>query len=133
MNENAIIHMMNSLDLTREEAIELLKEDEQVDKMTTKEVTSDLTAEQKKNIKAATITTSGKRSSTPQKRERKPDEIKREIIDTIAHNLDRSYWDDEKIFVHDISILKPEREITFKVGEDEYSIVLTKHRKAKGA
>ena len=65
------------------------------------------------------------------KKERKIDEIKREIIETIAQNLDRCCFGEELSTVVDVVILKPEKEITFKVGEDEYSVTLTKHRPKK--
>lgn len=134
MNEKQIEKMMATLHLTREEAIDLIREDEEVDKMTMSEVNSDLTAEQKKAKKDATKTTGDKRKRayTFTKRERKPDAIKREIIETIAHNLDRCCFGDDLDTCADVQILKPEKEITFKVGDDEYSVTLTKHRKPKG-
>ena len=134
MNEKQIEKMMATLHLTREEAIDLIREDEEVDKMTMSEVDSDLTKEQKKAKKDATKTTGDKRKRayTFTKRERKPDEVKREIIETIAHNLDRACCGEDLVSPSDIQIVKPEKEITFKVGDDEYSVTLTKHRKPKG-
>jgi len=134
MTEAQIVKMMQTLKLSREEAIDLIREDEEVDRMTTKEANSDLTPEQKKAAKAATITTGDKtkRAYTFTKRERKPDEVKREIIETIAQNLTRCCFGEDNLSTcSDINIVKPEREITFKVGDDEYSVTLTKHRKAK--
>ncbi len=134
MNEKQIEKMMATLHLTREEAIDLIREDEEVDKMAMSEVDNDLTKEQKKAKKDATKTTGDKRKRayTFTKRERKPDEVKREIIETIAHNLDRCCFGEDLHTVEDVHILKPEKEITFKVGDDEYSVTLTKHRKPKG-
>lgn len=134
MTEKQITTMMKTLKISRDEAIELIKEDEQVDKMTMKEVDNDLTTEQKKAKKDATKTTSDKtkRAYTFTKRERKPDDVKREIIETIAQNLDRCCFGEELSTVTDVVVLKPEKEITFKVGDDEYSVTLTKHRKPKG-
>ena len=136
MTEADILKTMQTLKLSREEAIEVLQFDEEVDKMTTKEATSDLTAEQKKNAKAATKTTGDKRkrSYTFTKRERKPDLIKREIIETIARNLDRCVFEGEEVdgSVDNVQIANPEKEITFAVYGDAYSLVLTKHRKPKG-
>ena len=133
MTEAEIKKMMTTLKISREEAIDLIREDEEVDKMSMSEVNSDLTAEQKKAKKDATKTTGDKRkrSYTFTKRERKPDEVKREIIATIAQNLDRCCFGEELSTVTDVVILKPEKEITFKVGGDEYSVTLTKHRKPK--
>jgi hypothetical protein len=52
MSEEKIKLMMNKLGLTREEAIELIEDDEKVDKMTSaKQWDSDLSDEQKKAIK----------------------------------------------------------------------------------
>ena len=134
MTEKQIQKMMTTLHLSREEAIDLIREDEQVDKMTMGEVDSDLTKEQKKAKKEATKTTGDKRKRayTFTKRERKPDDVKREIIETIAQNLDRCCFGEELSTVVDVVVLKPEKEITFKVGDDEYSVTLTKHRKPKG-
>ncbi len=134
MTEKQIQKMMTTLHLSREEAIDLIHEDEQVDKMTMGEVDSDLTKEQKKAKKEATKTTGDKRKRayTFTKRERKPDDVKREIIDTIAVNLDRCCFGEELSTVTNVVVLKPEKEITFKVGDDEYSVTLTKHRKPKG-
>jgi len=134
MTEKQIQKMMTTLHLSREEAIDLIREDEQVDKMTMSEVDNDLTKEQKKAKKEATKTTGDKRKRayTFTKRERKPDDVKREIIETIAQNLDRCCFGEELRTVTDVVVLKPEKEITFKVGDDEYSVTLTKHRKPKG-
>ena len=133
MTEKQILKMMKSLDISREEAISVIKEDEAIDKMSMGEVDNDLTAEQKKAKKKATNTTGDKtkRAYTFTKRERKPDDVKREIIATIAQNLDRCCFGEELSTVADVIVVKPEREITFKVGEDEYSVTLTKHRKPK--
>ena len=64
------------------------------------------------------------------KKEREPDLVKREIIHTLAQNVDRA-WFDDKFKITDIQIIKPEKEITFKIQNDEYSITLTKHRPKK--
>lgn len=136
MTEKQIAKMMKSLDISREEAIAVIKEDEAVDKMSMKEVDSDLTAEQKKAKKKATNTTGdkAKRAYTFTKRERKPDVVKREIMSTIAQNLDRIVIDtDENYFLpQNIIIKNPEKEITFLLKGEEYSVTLTKHRKPKG-
>lgn len=129
ISEAQIAKMMKSLDISREEAIELIKDDMEIDKMSTKECTSDLSEEQKKASKAVTITTTGKKKTTPVKRERKKDEIKIEIISTIAQNLTKCCFGDNLDQAEDILIVKPEREITFTVYGEQYSVTLTKHRK----
>ena len=66
MNEERIQKLMKTLECSRKEAIQLLEEDEEIDKMSVKEAQSDLTAEQKKAIKSASKVGSKKR--TPVKR-----------------------------------------------------------------
>ena len=48
MTEKQIAKMMTTLKISREEAIELIREDEEIDRMSMSEVTSDLTTEQQK-------------------------------------------------------------------------------------
>ena len=129
MTEAQIVKMMNTLKCSRAEAIEVIKDDEAIEKG---EKLFELTAEQKKASKQATITTSGKRGYKFTKRERKPDEVKREIIETIAQNLDRACCGENLDHPQDIQIVKPEKEITFNLLGDEYSVTLIKHRKPKG-
>ena len=133
MTEQQIIKMMNTLKISREEAIDLIREDEEIDRMSMSEVDNDLTPEQKKAKKKATNTTGDKtkRSYTFTKRERKPDDVKREIIDTIAHNLDRACCGEDLVSPSNIQIVKPEKEITFELFGEAYSVTLTKHRKPK--
>lgn len=121
MTEKQIEKMMKSLDLTRDEAIALIKEDEQVDKMTTKEVNSDLTAEQKKVIKDATKTTSKKRA--PSKRERKVDETKKVLLEQIQSML-------KTLGIEDVT-MKTETELNFPYEHEQYTLKLIKHRAPK--
>lgn len=125
MNEKRIIELMQTLDLTREEAIELVQEDEKIDKMTVKETESDLTAEQKKAIKKAkggakAVDAFGKKRVV----ERKADEDKRFLIqilkDVLSQNNDT---------ITDINITNAERQIDFKKNNRRFRIVLSAPRK----
>ncbi len=121
MTEKEILKMMKALDLTREEAIEMLKEDEMVDKMSMKEVTADLTDEQKKVIKYSTKTTSKKRGKV--KRERKVDEEKKALLEIFdGALLDElgivAEWENE-VALH----------CTYK--RSAYDLKLIKHRPSK--
>ena len=93
----------------------------------------DLTPEQ---AKVAQSMTKGARAvdayGKTRKRERKPDEVKREVIATVAQNLTRCWIADGEVKVTDITATNPEREIRFRIGSDLYSITLTKHRTPKG-
>lgn len=121
MTEKQIEKMMKSLDLTRDEAIALIQEDEQVDKMSTKEVNSDLTAEQKKVIKDATKTTSKPHKKV--KRERKVDETKKVLLECIEHALADEF---------DITAsMENEVALHFVFKNEKYDLKLIKHREPK--
>lgn len=121
MTEEKILKAMKSLDLTREEAIEMLMEDEAVDKMSMKEVTNDLTDEQKKVIKDSTKTTSKKRGKV--KRERKVDEEKKMLLEILADAL-----------LDEIGVkaeMENEVALHFTYNESAYDLKLIKHRPPK--
>lgn len=68
------------------------------------------------------------------KRERKPNEEKRSLIEQIASRMEDFHHMEEEIpasGVDLVEIVNPEREITFKIGENCYSLTLTCHRKPK--
>lgn len=123
MNEAKIEKMMKSLGLTRDEAISLMREDEEIDKMTSKEVTSDLSAEQKKAIKNATKTTSKPREKA--KRERKVDETKKRLINDYRVLLEG--------LGAEVEPLKTEAEMHFTFEGDSYTVKLIKHRPPKAS
>lgn len=124
--EQEIQKYMDKLGITKAEAEQLWQDDHE-------DYVSPEMAEMEKKAKQIKRY---EKSDTPRKktsRERKPDPDKREIISTVAKNLERCVFDrvDDYDLCVDIKILKPEREITFRVGSDEYSLVLTKHRPKK--
>lgn len=123
MNEKLIAEYMKKYDCSREDAISVIMDDMEVDKMSSvKECENDMSAEQKKASKEAKKT--GTRAYTFTKRERKPDDEKAEIIAKIAESL----TENADFYVE---IVKKEREISLKVGENVYSINLVKHRPPK--
>lgn len=92
----------------------------------------DLTEDQ---VKVAKTMTKGARAVNAYgkevKRERKPNEDKREIIQTIADNLSRVFGPDgEK--PEGITIANVERQIDFLYRGVNYSVTLTAHRQPKG-
>lgn len=122
MTEKEIQKMMKALDLTREEAIEMLMEDEAVDKMSVKEATSDLTDEQKKAVKAVTKATSDK-PKTKVKRERKIDEVKKTILTVISNALA------DELTVS--ATMENEVALHFNYEGADYDLKLIKHRPPK--
>lgn len=123
MDEKRIAELMKSLDLTKEEAIELIQEDEEVDKMSMKEVDSDLTAEQKQAIKkikggAKAVDAYGKK----RKVERKADEDKRYLINAVKSAL-------EIEDIQNLDVTNIERQIDFQYNGRRFRIVLSAPRK----
>ena len=58
------------------------------------------------------------------------DSEKMEIIKSIAKNISRCVFDDDREITN-IQIINPQKEITFIINEKEYSITLTKHREKR--
>ena len=114
--EKEIQKMMKNLDLTREEAIQLLKDDEN-------DVSVELTAEQKKVVKQMTQG-DRKKETAPRKRERKADTNKRFLINSFVEFLED--------FAENISVENPERELTFTFKGEKFRITLMKPREKKG-
>lgn len=116
-----IENLMYKLGCSYEEALELVAEDEKIDKMTVVEATSDLTKEQKQAVKNATITHTRERK--PAKRERKVDSIKQRFIRGIKVYLEGCGAKVEP--------LTNETDLHFIFENAHYSIKLTKHRPPK--
>ena len=129
MREKEIQNYMEKLGISREEA-EQLWEDDHDDYVSPEMAEMEMKAKQlKRYTKGETP-----KKRTPKKKEEDP--IKREIISTVANNLSRCVFDtleDPECFnePHLIHVRNPERYIDFKIGEDSYTITLTKHRAPK--
>ena len=113
--------LMKSLDLTEEEAREMLEADAKIDKGAD---LFPLTAEQEKASKQARATGTRKTEYQFTKRERKPDNDKRELI---------SLFDELLADVSDgeITITNPERQIDFVYNDRNFRIVLSAPRAPK--
>ena len=106
--EKLIKSIMKDLECTREEAEEVAEME----------------------IKAKGIKRYEKAEETKprKKREIKLDEEKVSIIELVFDLLDNSF---HLPTLNNVAIVNPQREITFKVGQNEYSLTLTKHRPPK--
>lgn len=122
--EKKVAKLMKKWGCTEEEAREMIAWDEQTDEMTPAQINQEMTPEQRKAQKAMTITTSEKKRGE-RKVERKPNDEKRWIISAIRTLFEGL----EKL--KNVSVSNPERQIDFVVGDTEYSITLTAHRKPK--
>ena len=113
-----IFQLMQTLDITEQEALELLEDDEKIEKG---EKLFELTDEQKANSKKARQT--GTRTqTTPAKRERKEDTDKRFLISILYKAL----ADNTNDAVVDIT--NPERQIDFEHNGRKFRVVLSAPR-----
>lgn len=126
MNETKIADFMKKLGLTREEAIELIKEDAEVDKMkTSSEINSDLTEEQLKASKSARQTTAKKTTVykfDTSNRKKKENPTKKILIDALRKAV-------EECGGTITEVANKEREFSFTFEEVNYKIVMSVPRK----
>ena len=124
-DEKWIKSTMKALDLTRKEAIEMWMDDHDIDQGKAKDF--DLDPEKQKVVKEMTKAGGKARAKETKPRERKPNDEKRTIIQDLNDFLVNSCQD----YINLVEIVNVEREITFKIGENDYSLTLTCHRKPK--
>lgn len=123
-----INQLMKSLGCTEEEAIQIIKDDEDIDKGLAKDF--DLSKEQEKASKKYRSTNQRKKSNKPIKRERKPNKFKQFIIRELVKTLERLEL--IEIEAESIQIKNYEREISFtNMNGDSFSLTLVQHRKKK--
>ena len=110
--------LMKNLGCTYEEALEIIADDEAIDKG---QKLFELSDEQKKVAKnlTKTVAVKTKESKTPRKRAENPE--KRMIIDEIFTVLTE--------IGENVVKTNAEREVSFTIGEKNYSITLIQHRK----
>ena len=116
--ETEIQKMMKALDLTREEAIQLLQDDED-------DVTEELTPEQEKVV-SAMMRADRKIETAERGRPHVPNEDKRHLMAlleiAVGHNPDVTDWNATNV----------EREATFRYKGELYRLTLAKPRTKKG-
>ena len=119
--EKTIQNYMNSLKISREEA-EQLWEDDQADYIGED---GEQMTEKAKEIRRYEQSAEKK---TRKPREKKIDQEKVAILDFLwGCMLNNTHI----MELENINVLNPQKEITFRVGENEYSLTLTKHRPPK--
>ena len=122
--EKQILNYMQKLGLSREEAEQLYK-DEEEDNL------PELTIEQKK-VEKEMRQADRKKEIAPRKRERKPDNDKRFLIDNFVWSLTTDEeTNGDNVNAENVVITKPEREIEFDYNGNHYRLVLMKPRKEK--
>ncbi len=116
MNEKRISQLMKSLDISREEAIELIQEDKEIDKGSIKyELSGDAAKVSKKMRQADRKKTVYNFDTSNRKRKENP--VKRELIAALANAV--------RDTATDLTITNPERQIDFFVDGVKYRIVLS--------
>ena len=123
-DEKQIALYMKNLGLTREEAIQTII-DEDEDNL------PDLTPEQKK-VEKAMMRAERKEEKVPRKRERKPDNDKRFLIDAFVWALTTDEeTNGDNVNAENVIITNVEREIEFDYNGNHYRLTLAKPRKEK--
>lgn len=120
MDEKRIALLMKQLDISRDEAIEVLKEDSEIDKGAE---LFELTPEQKQVEKKMRQADRKVTAYNWKPRERKPNETKRKLIQDLAltlhHNPMVDSWE----------ITNQKRQIDFECNGTKYRIILSAPRK----
>ena len=116
--EKQILNYMQNLDISREEAEQLYK-DEEEDNL------PELTPDQKK-VEKEMRQADRKKEITPRKRERKPDEDKRFLIGML-----QEFIKNPNGIYSPAKIVNPECEIELRYNGNRYRLVLIKPRKEK--
>ena len=119
------IQALMKLGLSREEALQTLADDKDIDQGKPKDF--DLTAEQMKNAKQYTKVGTRKTSTTPTKRERKENPTKTLII----AELFKFFSENAEISAENLEILNKERQISFSINSEKYELTLVQKRKSK--
>ena len=124
--EEAIKKMMDILGCSYDEAAQIVKDDAAID---SGEKLFELTDEQKKASKKARSTGTKKRTAYKfSKRERKPNEVKRWIIERVKILCEG--WEQNGDALN-VEVTNIERSIDFNIDGRAFTLTLTEHRKQK--
>ena len=124
IDEKRLAGLMKTLNLSREEALALMADDKAVDRGAD---LHPLTAEQEKVAKKMRQADRKPTAYKWTQRERKPNELKREIIDDLFTFLCENWPEVAK----NGNIANVERQIDFQLNGESFSLTLTQHRKPK--
>ena len=131
LNERTIAEYMKVNKCSREEAIDLIKYDCDVEDG--KETEYDLTEEQKKVVQDMNRKIDHKKHGTV-KRERKPNELKEALVAALADYLENACefeLNGETTYCGDVEITNKNRMIHFTSGDKEFDLQLIEKRAKK--
>jgi len=130
-DEERIAFLMKQLDITREEAIDLEKYDDDVNR--NKKTEHDLTPEQVRVVQEMTRKVQHKKYGSV-KRERKPNEIKEALVRCLADFLENEcefLFQEELAYCDSVEVTNKNRMIHFKVNDKEFDLQLIEKRPPK--
>ena len=121
--DDVIANNMQKLSITKEEAIELFLDDEELTENAEQQA---LTQKAESAVKTSNIikAQSAPKPKTQRERVTKPDELKENIIDTIAKSL--------ILRGGTVQVEDKRKLIIYTVGDEEFKVNLTRTRKKKG-
>lgn len=115
-------NIMRYLKVSEAEAEEIMAADKAIDRG--ERMDFDLSPEKEKEAKKMGNVRTHSAKTSKAKREKVADEIKIALIQAIYEEMSKKY-------PNSVEKVNAEREISLKIGENHYSITLTKHRTAK--
>ena len=127
MAETQKERLMRILKCSADEADKILEADKQIDRGETMDF--DLSPEEHKRAMKQANADEHSKPKTPVKRERKKNEEKGAIISALATFFSKN----TEISCENVEIMNPERQISFKIGENCFEITLTQKRKPKNS
>ena len=113
---------MKTLDLTEEEARQVLADDDTIDKMKMSEINNDLNPEQKKTLKKMKQADRKVTTYKFEKKERKANNAKRALIEILSNAVTENGGEN-------LDISNIEREFIFMFENVKYKVVLSAPRK----
>lgn len=123
MDNERIESIMKTLNISKEQAIDLLEYDKAVDRTTKERLKYDLSLEDEKRAKKLANVTEHKRTAYNfSKRERKPNMTKRAIIEYLMECF--AEYDN-------VVMTNKERQIAFSCDGNDYELTLVQKRKKK--
>ena len=124
MAENQVEKLMRLLDISEEEALQVIADDKAIDKgQKLFEQTKEQKAVSKKMSATGTRKTPTVYNFDTTKKERKKDDTKEDFIANLAQYLETC--------VENVAILNPSKLISFKIGEDTFELDLKRKRAPK--
>lgn len=122
MNER-VVKLMKALNITEEEALQVIADDKAIDRG--ERMSFDLSKEDEKKAKKYANVGEKTVKSAKKAPNRKKNDTKATIISQIAEFLGENV----EISAENVEIVNAERQISFKIGENSFSVTLTQHRK----